>query len=318
MCPAMRGGAVLSVVTLVCAGVLPAEQAANVAAEITRLTTSVPEVVPESSRGGITSRLDRARKALASGQTYLALYDLQAVFEAEAGYRLASIEKTVPDHAAFTRKWTEMGAPAGPPAGRARLLFIEALAQSAEGRAPATYRASLPYAQDAGIAAGLYYLGESHAMVRFAALCRALDARGDGRTPALPAIEPALAAYEKNVVEAYAAAPAAQRPQYAGVNVAIKLARTLDEQGRREGALLQYLVSRFRHALIVSTASAAAVDSLKERVRRTTIPPGLDHSIGEFFLQLASATLEGPEPSAGSASAVLDDVLPAYLAVVGK
>ena len=65
--------------------------------------------------------------------------------------------------------------------------------------------------------------------VEFAALCRSVEARPSGRAPVLRSIEPALAAYEKDVVKAYDAAPASQRPQYAGVNVAIKVARTLDE-----------------------------------------------------------------------------------------
>lgn len=313
----MRGSSGLIAIAFLCATTLLAGQLSTLQSEITRLTSEVPAVIPESSRAAATTRLERARKALADRRIYLALYDLQVVFEAESGYRLAATEGSVADHEAFTRKWTEIGAPPDPPAAKAAVTFIEALAQSAEGRAPATYRASLPYAQDAGIMAGLYYLGESHAMVRFARLCRSTEARSAGRPPALRPIEPALAAYEKEVVKAYDAAPAGKRPQYAGVNVAIKLARTLDEQGRHEGALLQYLVSRLRHAVIVNGASPA-VDSLRARVKNTSMPPGVDHSIGEFFLQLASASLEGPDASASNAAAILDDVLPAYFAVVGK
>lgn len=313
----MRGSSGVIPIVFLCATTLLAGQVTTIQSEVARLVSEVPAVIPESSRAAVTTRLERARKALADRHTYLALYDLQVVFEAESGYRLAATGGSVADHEAFTRKWTDIGAPPDPPAAKAPVTFIEALAQSAEGRAPATYRASLPYAQDAGITAGLYYLGESHAMVRFAGLCRSTDARPVGRPPVLRSIEPALAAYEQQVVRAYDAAPAAKRPQYAGVNVAIKLARTLDEQGRYEGALLQYLVSRLRHAVIVDRA-AVSVDSLRARVKNTSMPPGVDHSIGEFFLQLASASLEGPDPSASHAAAILDDVLPAYFAVAGK
>ena len=312
----MRAG--LAAIVLVCTTPLTIGQTERIAAEITRLESDAPAVIAESSRAPVMSRLERARRALAAGQTYLALYDLQTVYEAEAGYRLAVAEKSVPDHSTFTSRWKQMGAPPDPPAHKAPVLFVEALAQGAEGRAPATYRASLPYAQDSGIMAGLYYLAESHAMVRFAALCRSVDGRPSGRAPALRSVEPALAEYEKGVVKAYDAAPAAKRPQYAGVNVAIKLARTLDEQGRHEGAVLQYLVSRFRHAVIVGGGPIASLDVVRERVRNTSMPTGVDHSIGEFFLQLASALLDGPDASAGNAAAILDDVLPAYFAVVGK
>ena len=295
-------------------------QSDKVSTELTRLATAVPAVVPEDSRAAIVSRLDRGRTAHATGQMYLALYDLQVVYEAEGGYRVSAMQKETPDHAAFTRKWTEMGAPPDPPKSRARVLFVEALAQSAEGRAPATYRASLPYAQDAGIPAGLYYLGESHAMTRFAALCRSLDLQPRGRPLAVGPVESALAAHEKEVVKAYDAAPAAQRPQYAGVNVAIKQSRTLDEQRRHEGALLQYLVSRHRYRMIQAAAGPPAprADELKKRIAATTFPAGVDHSIGEFFLQLASATATAPDPAPRAAVAILDHIIPAYLAVVNK
>ena len=307
-------------VAVACGTALLSAQAADrLATEIARVATAAAEVLPEDSRAAIGSRLERAKTAAAAGQTWLALYDLQVGYEGEAGYRLASTRNTVPDHAAFTRKWTEMGAPADPPATKARVLFVEALAQSAEGRAPATYKASLPYAQDAGLEAGLYYLGESHAMVRFASFCRSLDLKAPGRWPSLRSIEPELAAYEKQVVKAYDAAPASQRPQYAGVNVAIKLARTLDEQKRYEGALLQYLVSRYRYAILnAARQQPPPVNELKTRLANTKPSTETDHSIAEFFTQLAQAALSGPQPAPASAAAILDDILPAYSVVAKK
>jgi hypothetical protein len=97
-------------------------QSQRIAAEITRLRAAAPEILPEGSRTAIVARLDRARAALADGRTYLALYDLQTAFEAEAGYRLAS-EQAYPDYDAFTRKWMDVGAPADPPSQKADVLF---------------------------------------------------------------------------------------------------------------------------------------------------------------------------------------------------
>ena len=308
------------IVALACVGPMSAAQPDRISAEIARLSSDAPKVIAEDSRGAILSRLERARTALASGDTYLALYDLQTVFEAEGGYRVAATAKSVPDHAAFTRTWTEFGAPAVTGGAKKDVpVFVEALAQSAEGRAPATYRASLPYAEDAGLMAGLYYLGESHAMVKFAALCRSLEMKPVGRRLTLSSIEPALRTYENAVVKAYDAAAAASRPQYAGVNVAIKLARTLNEQGHHEGALLQYLVSRYRYRLIeASDSPVVGIEAVKVRVKNTRLPAGTDHSIAEFFLQLASAGLNATEATGAGASAILDDILPAYLAVVTR
>jgi hypothetical protein len=288
----------------------------RLADEFARLAAEIPKVVPGDSSGAILQRLERGRKALESRQLYLALYDLQPAFEAEGGYRQAATSVT--DHDAFTKTWMQMGEPKAPSTGKARVAFIEALAQSAAGRAPATYRASRPYAEDAGLTAGLYYLGEAHAMVRFAALCRSLDIAASAPPPRFRSIEPMLAAYEREVVEAYDAADAAKRPQYAGVNVAIKLARTLDEQGQHEGALLQYLVSRYRFRVVRSTSEPADLEQLKARVAAVPLPPGADHSIAEFFLQLAAATVAARDPAGAGAAAVIDDILPAYLEVVGK
>jgi hypothetical protein len=308
----------VAVVAFTCAVV--DAQSDRIAAEIARLKVDAPKVLPDESKATILSRLDRATSALAGGETYLALYDLQPAFEAEAGYRLAVTEREYTTHDAFVRKWTGMGAPAEPPTAKAPVTFVEALAQSAEGRAPATYRASRPYAEDAGRMAGLYYLGESHAMVRFAAWCRALKLpAAPGPAVAIPSVEPALADYEKEVVKAYDEATAAVRPRFAPVSVAIKLARTLSEQGRREGALLQYLVSRYRFGMIrAGNEPARTVAELEARLNATAMPAGADHTIGEFFVQLAQMSLKGTEPAPQNAAVILDDILPAYFAVVMK
>ena len=294
-----------------------AAQPPQLASEFERLSRDIVSSIPESDRGGLAARLERGRAALAADRLYLALYDLQPVYEGEAGYRLAGQVTSFPTLDDVKRKWTELGAPAAPPATRAPVLFVEALAQATEGRAAATYHASLAFAQDSGVSAGLYYLGESHAMPRFAAICRALDVQPAGSRPSMAPVGPALTAHESRVVKAYADAPAPLRPRYAQVNVAIKVARTLDDAGRGEGALLQYLVSRFRFALIQREgATVPAASELLKRVRSTRMPAGRDHSVGTFFLQLAEALLTASEPTPAGAVAILDDVLPAYLEMV--
>ena len=309
-----RGALAVIGMLVALAAVLPAQEE-RIASEFARLSVDVPAVLREAQRAPVLGRIERGRAALGAGRLYLALYDLQPAFEGLAGYRLAATAGDYVDHTAFKTKWAALGAPPSPPATRASVRFVEALAQGAEGRAPATYRASLPYAQDAGIQAGLYYLAESHAMVQFAALCRSLSLPSAGRQPALASIEPQLAIHEKAVVAAYDAAPAAERPQYASVNVAIKLARTLNEQGRHEGALLQYLVSRFRYGLI-RTASAPVAADVQQRLASVRLPAGVDHSIAEFFLQLARAASGEAGAPASSPTVVLDDILPAYFEVV--
>jgi hypothetical protein len=292
----------------------------RLSAEFTRLRSEAAQVLPVSDAPAFTTRIDRGEAALKAGRLYLALYDLQPVFEAVGGYTLAKTEKSYASQADFERKWKEMGPPASPPSTRVDLAFVEALAQAAEGRAPATYRASLPYAEDAQMAAGLYYLGESHAMVKFAAFCRSLAfPTSSAHRLAVPSIESHLARYEAEVVKAYDAAPGALRPRYPAVHVAIKIARTLDEQGRHEGALLQYLVSRFRFALITTLdAAQPSSASVADRIRTFSIPAEGDGSIARFFLELAAVANEGSDPGPRGAAAILDDILPAYAAALKR
>ena len=304
---------------------LLAPQAPALSAEFARLARDIVSSIPDADRGAIAARLERGRAALADGRLYLALYDLQPAYEGEAGYRLAGQAATFANQGAFKERWTRMGPPVSAasssvtPARPAAVHFIEALAQSSEGRAAATYRASLPYAQDAGIAAGLYYLGESHAMSRFAALCRSVDAKPAGAAPSLKDVGPALRAYEATVVKAYDQAPQNLRPRFAQVHVAIKLAHTLDQGGQQAGALLQYLVSRYRYALVQREATPPPdVADVSARLKSTTLPPGADHSTAEFFLQLAQAALTAKDPQPHGAAAILDDILPAYLELVKR
>lgn len=298
-------------------GALLPPQPSALSAEFDRLARDIVTSIAEADRGGIAARLERGRAALADGKLYLALYDLQPAYEGEAGYKLGREAPTVPNHQAFQVRWTSMGAPPAPSAARASTHFVEAMAQSSESRAAATYRASLPYAQDGGISAGLYYLGESHAMMRFAAMCRSLEVASAGPPPALKPVGPALRAYEAEVVKAYDKAPQPLRPRFAQVHVAIKLAHTLDDSGRAEGALLQYLVSRFRYAQLQREGTPApAAHDVSARLKATRLPAGADHSTAEFFLQLADVLLAGPSPSPHGAAAILDDIIPAYLELV--
>jgi hypothetical protein len=305
---------------LVLAGTVAEDPVARIAAEFTRLRVESTQVLPAADAPAITTRIDRGEAALKAGRVYLAMYELQPAFEAVGGYTLAKTEKSYSTHTSFERQWKAMGAPPAPPASRVAPAFVEALAQAAEGRAPATYRASLPYAEDAQLSAGLYYLGESHAMVKFAAFCRSLSLETPAVRPlSVPSIEPHLARYETEVVKAYDAAAGSVRPRYPGVHVAIKISRSLDEHGRHEGALLQYLVSRYRFAVIKTLDSPQPVaDSIGERIRTFSIPAGTDHSIARFFLEFAAATSQGPDPGPRGAAALHDDVLPAYFEAIRK
>jgi hypothetical protein len=76
-------------------------------------------------------------------------------------------------------------------------------------------------------------------------------------------------------------------------------------------------VSRFRHGLIRNPSSSGGA-AVKDRLSSISLPAGADHSIAEFFLQLARATDAAGGPPPATAAIILDDILPAYFDVVKR
>lgn len=273
--------------------------------EIARVRADAASTVPAEQLPGIMAHLARAQPAADAGRTWLALYELQPAYEMQAAFAFAAASG-VDTQEQFEVKWKAVGGPMpSRPGGRRRALFTEALAQSAESKAAATYHASLPYAQDSGLFGGLYYLGESQAFGKFAAFCRSLDIPPAGPAPMLRSLAPDLDALEAEILDAYGAARGTARQPFIHLSVTLKLARSLDQQGRRPGALLQYLLTRYRFALVRTSASAARV---AQRQAAPAFAKDADHSIADFFLELA-----GDAPGAAH---IVDDVLPAYRAAI--
>jgi hypothetical protein len=302
---------------LAAVGVAAAPRAATIASEIARIRAEAPSTVPADSKEAVDFRLRRAANAAGAGRAFLALYELQPAWETQSAWAFASASASaVKTEAQFADKWKAIGEPKIVPAPGTRPLFVEALAQSSEGKAVATYRASLPYSQDVGITAGLYYLGESQAFGKFAAFCRSMPMETPVRQPALRSLDAELTTLEADVLKAYETAQGDARQPFIAISVTLKLARQLDQQGRRPGALLQYLLARYRFALTHPAKDPAQLPA-RLAAARTFNGREADHSIAFFLLQVAEANMDtGADPGPRVSSAVIDDVLPAYWAVI--
>ena len=274
------------------------------------MTTMAPE-----QREVLESRSARGVAAVQANRPWLALYDLQAVWEMEGAWAFVK-HGGVSTAAEFEAKWKAVGEPAVVGIDtRPRPVFVEALAQSAEGKAPATYRASLPYAEDAGLQGGLYYLGESRAFVAFAAFCRGLQVEPAGARPPLRSIDAELSRLEAAVLDAYEKAPNAERQPFIVISVTLKQARYLENQQRFAGAWLQYLLALLRFAQTRAAGSSADLPARLAAARVTA--PGVDHSIADFFVQFAEHQIAaGGDAAERTAAAIIEDVLPAYRALV--
>jgi hypothetical protein len=283
------------------------------------LASTVERDVPADQRQGLAPRLDRARAALAANRLHLALYELEGAFVSANAFAYAGAATDVTSADAFAQHWKAAGEPkAAQPTARHAPLLLQALAEASEARAPVTYRASLPYGQDAGVPAGLYYLGESRALVAFADFVRRLGWPSNGAVPAVRSIAPELAALDAEVTTAYKDMTAAEHPRYIVVSVLLKRARTLNDAGAHAGALLEYLMARLRFFPLRKTdpgiADAARIAEARER-----LGAGTDHSIAQLFVEMAEAAAESQDAAMKqNAAAILIDVLPAYHAALAR
>jgi len=291
------------------------DSGASLERELARVRSQIGTSVPEDQRGTLLQRLDRADAAQKAQRTYQALYLLESAYEGAAAFAFAE-SAGVQSPNDFVRKWTALGVPK-PHSGKPHVpAIVDALAEAAEDRGPVTYQASRPYAEDSGTGAGLYYLGESRAVMDYAAFVRGATWPDAGRRPAFRSIAPELTAFDREMTTKYETMERANHPTYIRASAALKQARSLNERGALEGALFEYLLSRY---LFAPLRGPAAEDATRERIdgARATLPAAQDHSIAELFVQFADEGLaSGNADLRRGAAAVIDDVIPAYLAAV--
>jgi len=273
---------------------------------------------PEDERTSPLQRLDRAKTALDANRPLLALYLTEGPWEAGKAWAFIKSAADVTTAEAFEKKWTAVGepTPVAVSAGARRLALVEALAATAEARGSTTYHASRFYGEDAGLPGGLYYLGESRAVMQFAAFARSLDWAAAGAAPPLRSIAPEIGALDVEMTTAYETMSRDNHSTYIGASAALKQARTLNDRSQYGGALFQYLLSRY---LFAALRGPAAQEATEDRIAasRKTLDPGVDNSIAELFLQLAGEGVAGSIPAQRrGAAAAIEDVVPAYLRAI--
>ena len=277
------------------------------------LATAAERVLPADQRTPALARLARARAALDARRVHLALYELEGVFVMTRAFQGASEAADVKSQDAFAAHWKAAGEPnASVAAPDNAPALLHALVASAARRAPVTYRAALPYGQDAGVEAGLYYVGEAKALTEFAAFVRTLPLPRNGSAAPIRSIASELEAFDTEVTTAYERMTPAQHPTYIVVSVLLKRARILNDSGAHAAALFEYLLARLRFAPLRG-APDTAIDAAALTAASDRLPPSVDHSIARVFLEMAETALSGDDAAARrNAANVVTDVLPAY------
>jgi hypothetical protein len=290
----------------------------GLAAEMDRIRAEAAAATPEDQRATPSARLERAKAALDAGRPLLALYLFEMPWESAKAWSFVKASGSVTTPEAFVRKWAAAGEPrtsAATQDGR-RPALVEAMATAAEARGVTTYHASRSYGEDSGPLGGLYYLGESHAVMQFAAMVRAMEWPAAGSPPAFRSLSAELAALDTDMTTAYETMDRTSHSTYIVASAALKQARTLNDRGQYAGALFQYLLSRYVFAALRGPAAAEATPQRIEEARQS-LPPGADHSIAGLFLQLAGEGVASDVPAQRrGAAATIEDVIPAYLRAI--
>lgn len=199
-----------------------------------------------------------------------------------------------------------------------------ALAQSSAMQARQTFDASPAYGEATEPLFGMYYLAQGVSYLDHAAFAARAGAslRSAGeRAPKLRSLAHEIRALRDEMLVAYKPPLSIDRhPEYIGASSATKEALEYDAAGLREGALLRYLQAALRFAPLRASAAALPATALAdgmEAARKQLAEPGVDHSLGTLFLEVAASDVD--TASAGRAlvaSAVVQDVLPRYFSAL--
>lgn len=296
-----------------------------------RADTSSGEIAAQV-RAAAAPLVAEAESALAHGQRLYALQRLAPARTNLAGWLYAS-RRPEGERAEFDRfeaEWKRMAtelraelAPTAPDAfARIEPAAIRAFAETAMPQVKVYYDASLDYGRSTTPEFGLIYLGVAEAQRQFVAFLRSLPSRRSGRAPPLRDLAIELDSLETQLLEAYRPPASIDlHPQFIAASSLLKEARELNAMGLRRGALLRYLQTSQRLALLGTPATPSAADVIEPRLREaeSRLAVGVDHTIARVFLEAAAVDLRAtpPESSHVVAAAVVDEVLPRYFAALG-
>ena len=283
-------------------------------------TTALAErVVPQEQRQGALARLTRAKAAADAGRVHLALYELEGAFVMANAHAFATDKAAVKTDEEFAAIWKSAREPRVQASANADSpSLIAAMAASAARRAPTTYRAALPYGQDAGVAAGLYYLGEAQALAGFADFARGLLWKRQGSAAPIRSIQPELDAFDAEVTKAYESMTTVEHSTYIVVSVLLKRAKALSDNGDHAGALFEYLLARLRYGPLRKAGEIPADDAALNNAR-ARLSADVDHSIARVFVEMAETALATDDPAQRrNAGVIVADVLPAYHAALTR
>jgi hypothetical protein len=300
------------------------------------LVEEVGEMVGNPGLGenaeAVAKARDAAVVAIDAGRLHLALEKLVAPLEVGPGliYRAAMTE-TIQDQATFEVEWRTQGtmiaeeqrreAAAKCPGAPAH---VRAVAERSANRSAHYYDAARAMALATQPANGLFYLGRARGQFELQKICEQLSTDGTIEQPPVRNLTVELADLEERTAVEFARPDAGteKHGQFIVLNATIKEILEMNEAGLFHGTLYEYLNATLQLGLLtdeptgnreeLSVKAAAFTERFKT--------DGIDHGIVLAFLEAAAADLENDDAEAAdlaSATVIVQDVAPAYAAVVG-
>ncbi len=275
---------------------------------------------------------DEAVAAIDAGRLHLALEKLVSPLEVGPGliYRAAMTEK-IQDQAAFEAEWRTQGTMVSEEQRRAAAAncpeapaHVRAVAERAANRSARYYDAARAMAQATQPSNGLYYLGRARSQFELQKICKQLSTKGTVEPPPVRGLTGELADLEQRTAVEFGKPDAGTKKhdQFIVLNATIKELREMNEAGLYHGALYEYLEATLQLGLL-SDEPTGDRETLSEKAAAFTRrfkTDGIDHGIVLAFLEAAAADLENDDDAAAdlaSAAVIVQDVAPAYAAVVG-
>jgi hypothetical protein len=176
---------------------------------------------------------------------------------------------------------------------------------------------------------GLYYLGVAKALVSGAVFFQSLKLTENLPAPALRSIAPEIQQLEEKIIAIYKPPYSIEHhSDFIRIHSALKEGNDLERAHLYAGALYKYLDSLQMLAALEAPApgpqQAVALHAKLAEARKRVNDGKSDHSIAEIFLQRVEGGLDPNQPKDDyakgltTASAVFDQVIPAYFAALEK
>jgi len=205
-------------------------------------------------------------------------------------------------------------------------LAVQALAETAQGKATPLLDGGRGFATANGPKDGLLYMGEAEGLADFSTFCASLSLPRKPHSP-LRSLLPELQALQTRTNAAFQPPKSIDlHPRFIALNGTLKLAQELDASRAYAGAFYTYLEA-VRHFGMLDAPLLTASDQAKLRKglaaeHKKLAGSASDDSIAQLFLERADSYIAHADGSASSADewrgarVILDQVIPAYYAAL--